>query len=264
MSLARRLQKIKKRLFKSKKTDSGSRPEDKILSEHTPFFAKEAYKALRTNLIFSLPDAGSKVILITSSCASEGKSTSCLNTAITFAETGARVCLVDCDLRKPNIAKLMMQKGSPGLSNVLVHLNQLDEVIRHSKYQNLDCIYSGDIPPNPAELLVSSKMEEVLEALCQQYDYIFIDTPPVNVVTDVSLLAGRANGVLLVVKQGETTKEDLEEAVQQLEFVKARILGVLLNGVKASGRKGAKYGKKGYYKNRYYQEDAESVRVSDG
>ena len=223
--------------------------QEHIISENTPFFVKEAYKALRTNLVFSLTESGGKIILITSPCASEGKSTNCLNIAITFAETGAKVCVVDCDLRKPNMARLNKEKGNPGISNVLVNLNNLDTVIRKGKYDNLDFIYSGNIPPNPAELLVSRKMDETLEELAKKYDYVFVDTPPMNVVTDTSLLVGRASGVLLVVRQGETTKDELSDALQQLDFVKAKILGILFNDLRMEqGKKiGGKYGRYSRY-----------------
>ncbi len=247
-SLAGRIKKV----FGRNKKDNKS-VTDNVLSENSPFFVKEAYKALRTNLVFSLTESGGKIILFTSPGAAEGKSTNCLNTAITFAETGVKVCVVDCDLRKPNLARLNNEKGNPGLSNVLVNLNSLDEVIRKSKYPNLDCIYSGNIPPNPAELLVSGKMDKTLEELASKYDYVFIDTPPINVVTDTTLLVGRASGVLLVVRQGETTKEDLSDALQQLEFVKAKVLGVLFNDFKLeqNNKYGRKHGKYHYYNYNY-------------
>ncbi len=243
--------KYKRRFLKFDKKKNGVKSEELVLSETTPFLVREAYKALRTNLIFSLPEAHCKIILVTSSGAAEGKTTSCINMAITFAATGAKVCVVDCDLRKPKIARLCKEKGTPGLSNVLVNLNRLEDVIRKGKYENLDFIFSGDIPPNPAELLVSSNMDAVLQALAERYDYVFIDTPPVNVVTDTSLLVSRASGVLLVVNQQKTSKAELAKAIGQLEFVKARIFGVLLNEVKVEKqRRGSRYSR--YYYQHYY------------
>lgn len=265
MSLAKQAQRWKKAL-RAKKTD-GIAPSEKILSNHSRFFVKEAYKTLRTNLIFSLTETGGKVILITSSGAAEGKSTSCLNVAITFADMGAKVCVVDCDLRKPSIARLCQEKATPGISNVLVNLNGLEEVIRKSKFnKNLDMIYSGEIPPNPAELLASYKMEEILTQLAQTYDYVFVDTPPVNVATDASVLAVKANGVLMVVRQGQTTNDELAEAMQQLEFVKARVLGMLFNDTKlTSGKKGRYVRKDSYYKSYYgYARIANSKEESHG
>lgn len=244
------MKKLGKHFLKLEKKQE-MRDEDRVLSDKASFFIKEAYKALRTNLIFSLPSEDKKVILVTSSGMSEGKTTSCLNTAISFAQTGAKVCVVDCDMRKPNMARLCETKGSPGLSNVLAHINEMDEVIRKSKYNNLDFIFSGDIPPNPAELLVSGGMETLVNTLAERYDYVFIDTPPINVVTDASLLAGLASGVVLVVNQQKTSKTEVAKAVSQLEFVHAKILGVLLNSVKTDSgatkyRRYGRYGKYGY------------------
>lgn len=250
MKLVKRIQKAGKAFQKKRVVDA--EPAERILSEKSRFFVKEAYKALRTNLIFSLTETGGKVILVTSSGASEGKSTSCLNVAITFADMGAKVCIVDCDLRKPSIARMCKEKGTPGISNVLVNLNTLSDVIRKSKFPNLDIIYSGEIPPNPAELLASAKMEEILKELAEKYDYVFIDTPPVNVATDASLLAIKVNGVLMVVRQGHTTNDELAEAVQQLEFVKARIIGMLFNDMQISANKRGKYTRKDYYYRSYY------------
>lgn len=234
--------------FKAGKKKQESSPESKVLSESTPFFVKESYKTLRTNLAFSMPNQEHRIVLITSAYVSEGKSTSCLNTAITFAETGAKVCVVDCDLRKPNVARLCAQKGSPGLSNVLAGFQELENVVRKEVYPNLDVLFSGDIPPNPAELLESEAMDTVLHTLAKQYDYVFLDTPPVNVVTDAVPLTAKVDGVLLVVYYQKTTKTELSKAIAQLEFVKAKILGVLLNDIKTEKRSYGKNGGCKYYK----------------
>ena len=234
-----------KKIWSLKKQEADC-PQDRILTKDTSFYIKEAYKALRTNLIFSLPAEGCKVIIITSAGPGEGKSTNSLNLAITFAELGAKVCLVDCDLRIPRLAKLMSQKEGPGLSNLLVQLNSLEEILHHTKYENLDCVYAGEVPPNPAELLISERMDKFMASLREEYDYIFLDTPPVNTVTDVSLLAARANGAVLVVRQGVTEKEELAEAIHQLDFVKAKVLGIIFNDVPVTGSKGYRYGRERY------------------
>lgn len=226
---------------------------DKVLSDKTSFQVKEAYKALRTNIIFSLPQEGCKKISVTSSIASEGKSTNCLNLAITFAETGARVLVVDCDLRRPNISRLLEKKSSPGLSNLLVGLNSLDEVINKTDYTNLDVIFSGNIPPNPAELLGSDNMKKLIEELEKKYDYIFFDTAPVNIVTDSAVLAKWMTGVIMVVLYNSTDKDTIEEAIKQLEFAEAKILGFILNGVVYGSNGAYKYNYKRYnYKKRRY------------
>ncbi len=238
---------------KKKKEIQEVRNEERVLGSRTPFYVREAYKTLRTNLMFSLPADQSRVILVTSAGVGEGKTTSSLNTAISFAATGAKVCLVDCDLRRPNVARLCGEKGSPGLTNVLVKMNTLDEAIRKSKYQNLDIIYSGDMSPNPSELLASSGMKEVLQTLAERYEYVFVDTPPVNVVTDASVLAASANGVLLVANQQKASKNDVAKAINQLNFVKAKILGILLNNAEIEDENGRKYRYSKYHRyGRYY------------
>ncbi len=229
---------------------------DKVLSNKTSFQVKEAYKALRTNIIFSLPQEGCKKISVTSSIASEGKSTNCLNLAITFAETGARVLIVDCDLRRPNISRLLEKQSSPGLSNTLVGLNSLDDVINKTDYTNLDVIFSGNIPPNPAELLGSDNMGKLIGELEKRYDYIFFDTAPVNIVTDSAVLAKWMTGVVMVVLYNSTDKDTIEEAIKQLEFAEAKILGFILNGVV--------YGNNGTYKYNYKRYNYKKHRYSPG
>ena len=225
---------------------------EKVLSADTTFQVREAYKTLRTNVIFSLPQEGCKKICVTSSIASEGKSTNCLNLAITFAETGAKVLIVDCDLRRPNISKLLEKKSFPGLSNVLVGLNKLDDVIQDSGFKNLDVIFSGNIPPNPAELLGSDKMGEIIDELSEKYDYIFFDTAPVNIVTDTTILAKWMSGIIMVVLYNSTDKDTIEEAVKQLEFVGGKILGFILNGVVYGNNGAYRYNYKRGYKYRRY------------
>ena len=181
----------------------------------------------------------------------------CLNLAITFAETGARVLIIDCDLRRPNVSKLLNRKAYPGLSNALVGLNDLNDVIQDSGFKNLDVIFSGNIPPNPAELLGSDNMKKFIDELSERYDYIFFDTAPVNVVTDTNILAKWMTGVIMVVLYNSTDRDTLEEAVKQLEFVGAKILGFILNGVVYGGGS-YKYGgyKKRYKYYRYGKNDS--------
>lgn len=217
-----------------------------IINDQSLFSIKEAYKTLRTNITFSLSETGCKIIGVTSAMDTEGKSINCLNLAISFGETGARVLIIDCDLRKPNIAKLLNQKASPGISNVLVNLSSLEDALRHTPYKDLDVILSGDIPPNASELLGSDKMAELLEELTKRYDYIFVDTPPVNIVSDSTILSRHMAGIILVVKQGETEKADVVSAIEQLKFVKAKVLGFVLNGIQTEKRRR-------YYKQYYYE-----------
>lgn len=220
----------------------------KILNDKSSFHVKEAYKALRTNIVFTIPHDAAKKIIVTSALAGEGKSTNCLNIAISFAQTGAKVILIDCDLRKPNVANLLNIVSTPGLSNVLANLNTIDSVIVHSDYANLDVVPSGDMPPNPSELLGSQTMKDTLAKLSEIYDYIFLDTSPINIVTDAAVMSEMVDGVLLVVRQGRTDKESVAEAVKKLGFVDANILGFVLNGRLTDLKVGYRYGKRGYYR----------------
>lgn len=215
---------------------------NRILSKDLGFDIHESYKELRTNIIFSLPGNGCKVISVTSGIASEGKSTTCFNIAITFAETGARVIVVDCDLRRPNVANLLHIRKEKGLSNILINDCKLEDAIIKTDYTNLDTLIAGSIPPNPAELLSSAPMGELIKTLRERYDYIFLDTPPVNVVTDASLLTTIVDGYIIVVKQFKAEKSALVETVRKLNFVDAKILGFILNGVKYTKMGYSKYG----------------------
>lgn len=202
-----------------------------ILNEKSSFAMKEAYRTLRTNVRFSLRGEGCKSFCITSSSQGEGKSITMLNLAITFAETGQKVLLIDADLRRPAMARLLVEKASPGLSNVLAGLTTEAESIRKEVYPNLDVLLSGDLPPNPSELLGSERMIELIESLSKQYDYILVDTPPVNIVSDVCVVANLLDGVLLLARQGRTRKESLKRAVNHLNLTGAKLLGTIFNGV---------------------------------
>lgn len=253
MGLVRHFRRGISRLTRKKRQEEQDIAEERrhILSFQSDFYTREAYKALRTNVTFSLATEGCKVIAITSSLASEGKSITALNLAISFAEAGERVLLVDCDLRRPNQARLLDLKPRPGLANVLVRLASAEEAIRPGIRKGLDVLPSGDIPPNPSELLGSNRMWELVEELKPRYDYIFIDTPPVNVVADASIVSKYADGVLFVVRQRESEKDPLLTAVGQLEFASAKLLGFVLNGVRTDGSGRYGYGKYKKYKKKY-------------
>ena len=214
------------------KQDSGFMNQRRqILSEQSPFAMKEAYRTLRTNIRFALRGEGCKKFCITSSSQGEGKSISMLNLAITFAETGHKVLLIDADMRRPAINRLLVEKATPGLSNVLAGLTDETEVLRKDIRPNLDVIFSGDIPPNPAELLDSDRMKQMLEKLSKRYDYILVDTPPVNVVSDACVVANMLDGALLLARQGRSRKESLKRAVNNLNLAGVKLLGCVFNGV---------------------------------
>lgn len=223
--------------------------DDNFLTEKTPFAVQEAYKMIRTNIMFSVPGDGCKKIIVTSSNQGEAKSTTSINIAISFAQNQARVLLMDCDLRLPTIASKLGNLKEQGLSNVLAGMCSLDEVIQHTPF-DVDIITAGEIPPNPTELLGSDAMGKVLEQLEDRYDYIILDTPPACVVSDVAVLTKFCSGVLLVVRQNLAKKEEVNEAIHKLEFAKARILGFVFTGVE--NEKYKSYRKKSGYGYGYY------------
>lgn len=236
-------------VFYKKNNKKASVQVETIVSEETPFHVREAYKAMRTNVMFSVPDEGCKVIGITSAIPSEGKSTTILNLAKTFAETGTRVLLIDADMRRPNIRKILKAEKCQGLSDVLARFISPKEAVNSSIDKNLDIIFSGNIPPNPVELLASDNMKNLLEELKKNYDYIFIDAPPINVVTDATVLTRLLHGIILVVRENHSRKDEVAEALNKLQFVNAKVIGIVLNDkVYQSKRRGSYSKYKRYYK----------------
>lgn len=218
------------------------------------FAATEAYKLLRTNLMFSFSDEDQcHVIGITSSVQSEGKSTTACNTAYALAEAGAKVLLVEADLRRPSIGSKLGLAKTPGLTNLLISKADFQEIVQHcSLAPKVDVITSGDLPPNPSELLGSGRMGRVMEQLKQQYEYIVIDLPPVTVVSDAIAISKLLDGVVMVVRSETSDRKLLAEALRQLNMVNIRILGFVYRDTDAGKKKyGYRYSKK-YYK--YYAE----------
>ena len=202
-----------------------------ILNKNSSFVVQEAYKTLRTNVRFFLQGHGCKKLCITSSAAGEGKSITLLNLAISFAEAGDKVLLIDADLRRPAVARLLVEKATPGLSNVLAGLCTAQEAIRSDIYPNLDILFSGEIPPNPSELLGNEQMVNMIDNLADRYDYILVDTPPVNVVSDACIVSNLVDGILLLVRKDSTKKDGVKRAVEKLRFTGSKPIGFVLNGV---------------------------------
>ena len=213
----------------------------------------EAYRTLRTNIQFSNVDENLKVICVTSSGPSEGKTTTSCNLAETFAQSGKRVLLIDGDLRKPRVHKVFKISGTKGITNLLAGQMKLEEVTNYVG-SDLTVIPCGPIPPNPSELLASKRMKELLDELRNLYDIIIIDAPPVGVVTDSAILSTIVDGILLVVASGKTDIDGAKRAKQLLENVNARILGVVMTMMPVT--------KKGYYGYQYYsyEEEVQPVR----
>ncbi len=212
-----------------------------IISKEVPFAVEEAYKSLRTNLIFSLPEENCKVIEVTSSLQKEGKSITAVNLAISLSKNGSKVILLDCDLRLPTVARKLRIEQKPGLTNLLFGMNKMHEVINHH-VSGIDVIPSGDLPPNPSEVLGSQNMKTAIDHLAQHYDYVILDTPPVGVVSDAVILSKYASGVMLVVRTGRTTLENVKDAVDTLKLANANILGFVMTDANEKKQYYDKYG----------------------
>jgi succinoglycan biosynthesis transport protein ExoP len=195
----------------------------------------ESYRALRTSLLLSNLGAPPKVIIVTSALPQEGKSTTSISCANVLAQKGTRVLLIDADLRRPSIHKTLGMGPRSGLSNVLTGSATLEQVITRSpSLPNVFVLPAGTPPPNPAELLASTQMRDVLEELRGQYDHIVVDTPPTLSVTDAVVLSPRADAIVLVIRSGQTTKQALRRSRDLLMQVNAKVSGVLLNAVDLS------------------------------
>ena len=238
-------------MLRSKEKKYLSGVEKTVLHKDLSFTAIEQYKLLRTNLAFTLPEEEScPVIGITSAVRGEGKSTTAINLAYVLAENGDKVLLIDADLRLPSIAKRLEIKNATGLTDVLMDSEKQSISVFKSKVsENLSILPSGTLPPNPSELIGSHRMESLLKSLKNNFDYIIVDLPPVDIVSDALAISPCITGMIVVVRENYTTKRDLNTCMRQLEFSHVNILGTVIN---QSGSEPTTYGKHyKYYK--YYK-----------
>jgi capsular exopolysaccharide synthesis family protein len=244
-------------LFKRKGNDKAEKWNIRTMyGPNLNFAATEAYKLLRTNIMFSFSEEETgRVIGVTSSVQSEGKSSTACNVAYALSEAGEKVLLLEGDLRRPSLASKLGLARSPGLTNLLIAKGDFQEMVQHCPLTPaVDIITSGDIPPNPSELLASARMEKLMEELKQDYDYIVLDLPPVTVVSDTLAISKLLDGVVMVVRAGVSDRQMLAEAMRQLNMVDLRVLGFVYREADGNKKKyGYKYNKK-YYK--YYHEYA--------
>lgn len=211
-----------------------SRSRPIITSQNPKSPVSEAYRTLRTSIEFSRVDGELKSIMITSATPGEGKSTTAANLAAVYAQADKRVLIIDADLRKPTLHYAFNLSNRIGLTSYLAGQSKLEYCITVSEENQVDVLPSGPLPPNPAEMLSSKRMKNMLEELRAQYDILLIDTPPVLAVTDAQIVATLCDGVLLVVNSGKVKREQAAKAQASLNHVKARILGVVLNSVERS------------------------------
>lgn len=223
-----------------------------IITDETSFLAREAYGTARTNLMFLLSTKGYKSIIVTSATPAEGKTTTCVNLAITFAKTGKKVLVIDADMRAPIMHEVFNIPKSPGLSDVLGSFSDLS-CIKTTSEDNLSVLSAGTTPPNPAELIASEMFLNMLKTLSDKYDYIFIDTPPASLFPDALSISNKMNGVIIVAKYSSTKREMINRLIEKFNKVDANLLGIILNqynkkkyltqiGAQNSGRYYSNYG----------------------
>jgi len=216
--------------LKRKRTNLNSMKQRMLITHLNPKSPiAEQYRTIRTNIDFSIADRNLRSLVVTSSGPGEGKSMTTANLAVVMAQQGRKVLLVDADLRKPTVHYTFRLVNTEGLSNLLTKRAKLTDVLTKTDVDNLYVITSGPIPPNPAELLSSRAMHELMTQALGIFDIIIFDTPPVLAVTDAQILSSQADGTVLVVASGKTEKDAALEAKDLLQKSQARILGVVLN-----------------------------------
>lgn len=217
----------------------GGEDASRVLVQNPYSVASEAYRELRTNLQFVKLVENRRSVLVTSSLPGEGKSTATVNLAHVLAMSGARVLLVDADLRSPSVHRILGLEGDAGLTTVLIGQAELEEVTQYAGLDGLDVITAGAIPPNPSELLGSPAMEEMLEEAARHYDVVLVDAPPLLAVTDAAALSQSVGGVLVVAQSERVRRAEFERALAKLETVDANVVGLVLNRVR--GASGSQY-----------------------
>ena len=222
----------------------------KILCQNSPFAVKEAYNAIRTNLLFTQQGEKCPIFVVTSPTANNGKTINSINLAVSFAQMGKRTLLIDADMRNPTIHRMFSISVKNGLSEILAGLTDNISVSK-TDVENLSVLTAGKIPPNPAELLSSARMDKLLEFVKEHYDCVFIDTPPINLVTDSTIFAQKVPGYIVIVKTDTTNTHDVKTTVTNIEQIDGNILGFILNDVNSEKKKYYSYYRKYNYNYSY-------------
>ncbi|MEC3654442.1 CpsD/CapB family tyrosine-protein kinase [Bacillus siamensis] len=192
----------------------------------------EQYRTIRTNIEFSSVDTEVKSLLITSAGPEEGKSTTAANLAVVFAQQGKKVLLIDADLRKPTVHFTFKLDNGTGLTSLLLQQIPFQKAVLRAEEANLDILTSGPIPPNPAELLSTGAMRDLLSEASAVYDKVIVDTPPVLAVADTKILGSYTDGAIMVISSGKTDKEKAAKAKEALDYCPCKLLGAVMNGKK--------------------------------
>ncbi|HBA93704.1 MAG TPA: capsular biosynthesis protein [Ruminococcaceae bacterium] len=208
----------------------------KLLKGNSSFAIKEAYNAIRTNLMFTQHGDKCPIFVITSPMANNGKTINSANLAISFAQMGKKTLIIDSDMRNPSLHKLFGLSSKNGLSEILAGLTDNISVSK-TDIENLSVLTAGKIPPNPAELLASERMDKLLDFVREHYDCVFIDTPPVNLVTDATVFAQKTTGYILIIKTDTTKLPELKVTVNTLETLNSSILGFIINDINSNKKR---------------------------
>jgi capsular exopolysaccharide synthesis family protein len=223
-----------------------------LTDKGTPFYVIESYKSMRTNIVFALSSSDKKVFAVSSSGAGDGKSTNATNIAIALSQADNKVLLIDGDMRKPVIHKTFKLKNKKGLSSAISKMEKVEDCVSKEVIKNLDVMTSGPKPPNPSELLASSQMNKILDKFSLEYDYVVIDTPPVNVVSDAMGLSKSIAGILLVLRYGKTTFDEIDDSMKKINLADMNMLGFILNDINWKNRATSHFTYRyGYSKNGY-------------
>jgi capsular exopolysaccharide synthesis family protein len=210
-----------------------------ITDPRSPF--SEAYRTLRTNLSFYSLDHPLRTLVVTSPAPNEGKSTTVANLAVTMAQSGRRTILVDCDLRRPTLHELFDLPISPGLTNLVLE-EVTDPPLQQTGIENLWLLSSGPTPPNPADMLGTHRVDQVIASLLTKADFILFDAPPVMAASDAAILGAKSDGVLLVIRAGKTRRDQSQRAKELLQRAKVRVVGVALTNAPKDSVMGEYYG----------------------
>lgn len=222
----------------------------KLLTASSTFAVKEAYNSIRTNLLFTQQGEKCPIFVVTSPTANNGKTINSANLAINFAQMGKKTLVIDADMRNPSLHKLFSLSSRNGLSEILAGITD-NITVTKTDIENLSVLTSGKIPPNPTELLSSPRMDKLLDFVKEHYDCVFIDTPPVNIVTDATVFSQKATGYVIIVKTDTTNVPELKTTVSTLQGINANILGFILNDANSEKKKYYSYYRK-YSRNYSY------------
>ncbi len=223
--------------FLKKKPANAAARQRFLLTDKIGFAAQEAYKSLRTNVMFSLPGSSCKCIGVTSPTPGDGKSTTAANLAISMAQIGKRVLLIDGDMRLPTVSTAFRIAPVPGLSDFLVGQARIEEVVRNVESFSMNVMPAGNLPPDPTGLLEDKQLESLFTAFRQIYDYVIVDLPPVITVPDAVILSKHLDGYLLVTRDKKTRHREVKEMLKQLQLAGSRIIGFTTVGGEASGKR---------------------------